>query len=156
MAKKSKKTDDGSITENRKARFNYQIIDTYEAGIELTGTEVKSIRAHKININQGFITIRDNQSWLHNVDIAEYKEGNQFNVDSLRRRRLLLHKREILKLAEADATKGTSIVPLKVYIKKQFVKILIGVGVGKTNVDKRQTIKDRDMQRELGRNNKLR
>ena len=156
MAKKAKKIDDGSITENRKARFNYAITDTYEAGIELVGTEVKSIRAHKININQGFITIRDNQAWLHNVDISEYKEGNQFNVDSLRRRRLLLHKKEILKLADADATKGTSIVPLKVYIKKQFVKVLIGVGVGKTNVDRRQTIKDRDMQRDLGRINKLR
>lgn len=155
MAKNSKKTE-GSITENRRARFNYQITDTYEAGIELAGTEVKSIRSHKININQGFITIRDNQAWLHNVDISEYKEGNQFNVDSLRRRRLLLHKREILKLAEADATKGTSIVPLKVYFKKQFVKVLIGVGVGKSNVDKRQTIKERDIQRELGRNNKLR
>lgn len=155
MAKNSKKTE-GSITENRRARFNYQITDTYEAGIELAGTEVKSIRSHKININQGFITIRDNQAWLHNVDISEYKEGNQFNVDSLRRRRLLLHKREILKLAEADATKGTSIVPLKVYFKKQFVKVLIGVGVGKSNIDKRQTIKERDTQRELGRNNKLR
>lgn len=145
---------DNPYATNRRANFNYAITDTYEAGIELTGTEVKSVRLGQVTIGDGYVTIRAGQAWLNNVNIAEYSAGNQFNVDQLRRRRLLLHKQEIKKIAEADATKGMAIVPLRVYLKKGFVKVLIGVGTGKQQFDKRETIKRRDQDRELGRINK--
>ncbi|MDR2661167.1 MAG: SsrA-binding protein SmpB [Lactobacillaceae bacterium] len=150
MAKK-KQVDSNVLAQNRKASFNYSITDTYEAGMQLTGTEIKSVRAGQINISEGYVTIRNNEAWLNNVNISEYKQGNQFNVDPLRRRKLLLHKNEIKKLQVADETSGKAIVPLRVYMKKGFAKILIGIGIGKRTIDKRQTIKERDIKRETNR-----
>ena len=148
MAKK-KQVDNNVLAQNRKASFNYTIGETFEAGIQLTGTEIKSVRAGQINISLGFITIRNGEAWLNNVDIAEYKQGNQFNVDSNRRRKLLLHKKEIVKLQSEDEQKGKTIIPLKVYLKRGFAKVLIGIGTGKNNYDKRQTIKNRDIERDV-------
>jgi SsrA-binding protein len=148
---KKKQVDSNVLAQNRKASFNYSITDTYEAGMQLTGTEIKSVRAGQINISEGYVTIRNNEAWLNNVNISEYKQGNQFNVDPLRRRKLLLHKNEIKKLQVADETSGKAIVPLRVYMKKGFAKILIGIGIGKRTIDKRQTIKERDIKRETNR-----
>ncbi|MBC9118946.1 SsrA-binding protein SmpB [Fructobacillus fructosus] len=150
MAKKKNIQNDALAT-NRKARFNYAIEETFEAGIVLTGTEIKSVRAGQITIGDGFVTIHDGQAYLTNVHIANYEQGNQFNVDPLRSRILLLHKRQIQQLAVLVKEAGVTIVPLKVYMKKGFAKVLIGVGRGKKQYDKRQSIKKRDMERELNR-----
>lgn len=150
MAKKPQNTEK-YLAQNRKARFNYAIEDTFEAGIALTGTEIKSVRAGQITIGDGFVTIHNGQPLLTNVTIAAYAQGNQFNVDPLRTRQLLLHKREINLLSRATAEPGVTIVPLKVYLKHGFAKILIGIGRGKKKYDKRADIKRRDQEREIGR-----
>ena len=124
--------------------------------MELTGTEIKSVRASKITIGDGFIQIRDGQAWLDNVHISPFEQGNRFNHDPLRSRRLLLHKKEIKSLQVAVAQQGKTIVPLKVYLKRGFAKVLIGVATGKRNYDKRETIKKRDQDRELHRTLKKR
>ncbi len=149
MAKKN--VNDNVIAQNRKARFNYNIIDTYEAGIALTGTEIKSVRAGHITISDGFVTVHNKTALLTNVHISTYAQGNQFNVDPLRTRQLLLHKREIVALEKAVQESGITIVPLKVYMKHGFAKVLIGIGQGKKKYDKREDIKRRDQERELGR-----
>ncbi|TYC47954.1 SsrA-binding protein SmpB [Weissella muntiaci] len=151
MAKKKKKQDQNYLATNNKARYNYAIAETFEAGMELTGTEIKSVRASQINIADGFVQVRNGQAWLDNVHISPFAQGNQFNHDPLRSRRLLLHKTEIKKLAELSAQQGKTIVPLKVYLKRGFAKILIGIGSGKHTYDKRETIKRRDQERDLRR-----
>ncbi|CAK8054656.1 SsrA-binding protein SmpB [Eupransor demetentiae] len=148
---KGKDNHDNLLAQNRKARFNYAISETFEAGISLTGTEIKSVRAGQITIGDGFVTIHDGQAILTNVHIAPYENGNQFNVDPLRNRPLLLHKRQIRTLAQAASESGVTIVPLKVYLKHGFAKVLIGIGRGKKQYDKRQDIKKRDQERELQR-----
>ncbi|MFT8324322.1 SsrA-binding protein SmpB [Oenococcus sicerae] len=150
MAKKDKHDD--ALARNRRASFNYLIGETYEAGLQLTGTEIKSVRLGQITIGDAYITIRSNEAFLNNANISPYKQGNQFNPDPLRRRKLLLHKKEIKALDEATAQGGKTVIPLKVYIVKGFAKILIAVGTGKNNYDKRQTLKDRDLKREMNRN----
>ncbi|MBZ6004250.1 SsrA-binding protein SmpB [Leuconostoc gelidum subsp. aenigmaticum] len=148
---KTNKNAGNYLAQNRKARFNYAIEETFEAGMSLTGTEIKSVRAGQITIGDGFITIHNGNAILTNVNIAAYKQGNQFNVDPLRPRQLLLHRREIVSLNKAAIEPGVTIVPLKVYLKHGFAKILIGVGRGKKKYDKREDIKKRDQERELGR-----
>lgn len=150
MAKKKQNTDK-YLAQNRKARFNYTIAETFEAGISLTGTEIKSVRSGQITIGDGFVTIHDGKAILTNVHIASYEQGNQFNVDPIRSRQLLLHKHEIRVLSKAAAEAGVTIVPLKVYLKNGFAKVLIGVGRGKKKYDKREDIKRRDQERELRR-----
>lgn len=154
MAKK-KAHDNNYLATNNKARYSYAIGETFEAGIELTGTEIKSVRASQINIADGFVQIRNGQAWLDNVHISLFTQGNQFNHEPLRSRRLLLHKQEIKKLAEQSAQAGKTILPLKVYLKRGFAKVLIGVGTGKHSFDKRETIKRRDQERDLRRITKL-
>ena len=122
-----------------------------EAGIALTGTEIKSVRERRITLRDGFVQIRHGEAILMNVQISEYLQGNQFNHDPLRNRKLLLHKKEIQKLQEASQNKGITIVPLKVYLKHGFAKVLIGVAKGKHEYDKRETLKKRDQQREIER-----
>ncbi|GAC45842.1 SsrA-binding protein [Pediococcus acidilactici NGRI 0510Q] len=122
-----------------------------EAGIALTGTEIKSVRERRITLRDGFVQIRHGEAILVNVQISEYLQGNQFNHDPLRNRKLLLHKKEIQKLQEASQNKGITIVPLKVYLKHGFAKVLIGVAKGKHEYDKRETLKKRDQQREIER-----
>lgn len=152
---KKQKTEDNLLATNKKASHDYQIEDTMEAGLELTGTEIKSVRARRLNLKDGFVRIRNNQAYLENVHISEYKQGNQFNHDPLRNRRLLLHKKQIQYLQEFQQEKGMAIVPLKVYLKRGFAKVLIGLGRGKHNYDKRETIKRRDQDRELARLTKI-
>ena len=151
MAKRKEAPDANLMAQNKKARHDYSILETYEAGIALTGTEIKSIRARRINLQDGFAQIRNGQAWLMNVHISEYAQGNQFNHDPLRNRKLLLHKKEIAKLAGVTQDKGITLVPLKVYLKKGFAKVLLGVAKGKHEYDKRETIKKRDQDRQIER-----
>jgi len=139
---------------NREARFNYFIVDEIETGIVLTGTEVKSIRDGKCQLKDSYATLRNNEVYLLNMHINEYKEGNLFNHDPKRTRKLLLHKSEIKKLHDKVKLEGLTLVPLKLYFKKNKVKLLIGICKGKKNFDKRETIKERDLQREARKNQK--
>ena len=137
---------------NKRAKFDYFIEEEYEAGIELTGTEIKSIRDGKCNIKDSYGIVRNGEIFLLNMYIAEYKEGNIFNHNETRSRKLLLHKKEIKKINEAINTNGLTIVPLKLYFKDNKLKVLLGVCRGKKNYDKRETIKERDIKREVEKN----
>ncbi|MDY5059083.1 MAG: SsrA-binding protein SmpB [Bacilli bacterium] len=141
---------------NRKARYDYEIEDTYEAGIVLTGTEIKSIRMGKVNIKDSYAIIRNNEIYLLNTHISLYEEGNRFNHDEDRTRKLLLHKKEILKLKDKLEIEGYTLVPLKIYFVKNKAKVLIGVAKGKKNYNKKETIKERDIQREMEKSLKYR
>ena len=134
---------------NRKAKFDYQIISEIEAGIVLTGTEIKSIRNGKANIKDCYGIIKDNEVFLLNMHISQYEQGNIFNHDETRTRKLLLHKKEILKLNDAIRLQGYTLVPLKLYFKKNKAKILLGLCKGKKTYDKRETIKERDINRSI-------
>ncbi|EGZ31190.1 ssrA-binding protein [Malacoplasma iowae] len=133
---------------NKKANFNYTISDTYEAGIELKGVEVKSLQSKNASINESYITFIKNEAFIINMHIAPYENGNIFNVDQDRRRKLLLHKHEIIKLQLQIKKDSITLVPLKVYWKRNKIKVLIGLAKGKNVVDKRNTIKERDAKRE--------
>lgn len=134
---------------NRKAKFDYEIIDTIEAGIVLTGTEIKSIRNGHAQLKDSYAIIRNNECYLLNAHISIYKEGNRFNHDETRTRKLLLHKKEILKLHDKITLDGYTLVPLKLYFNKNRAKILLGIAKGKKNYDKREAIKKRDTEREI-------
>lgn len=136
---------------NKKAYFDYEILKEYEAGLELFGTEIKSIRKGSVDLRDSFVTIKDNEAYVLNIYVAKYDEGNRFNHDERRTRKLLLHKSEIKKLKEARQEDGISIIPLKVYIKKNHAKVLIGLAKGKKLYDKRESIKKRDLEREQKR-----
>ena len=139
------------LAQNRKARHDYFVTETVEAGLVLTGTEIKSIRERRINLQDGFAQVRNNEAWLMNVHINEYVQGNRFNHDPLRNRKLLLHKKQIHRLGLAAQDKGTTLIPLKVYLKHGFAKVLIGVAHGKREFDKRETIKRREQDRQIAR-----
>jgi|SRR5699024_3100950 len=139
------------LAQNRKASHDYYILDTVEAGVSLTGTEIKSVRAARINLKDGFAQIRNDEAWLMNVHISPYDQGNQFNHDPLRNRKLLLHKKEIKRLEQETSKKGVTLVPLKVYLKHGFAKVLLGIAQGKRDYDKRESIKRRDQEREIQR-----
>ena len=139
------------VAKNRKARFNYEILETYEAGIELKGTEVKSVRASKVNLTEGFISIDNGEAFLKQVHISPYEQGNIFNVDPVRVRKLLLHKREIKKLIGETAQKGFTLVPLSMYLKNGKVKLSVGLARGKNIHDKRQDMAKKDAQRSIER-----
>ena len=137
------------ITENKKAYFNYYIEKTYEAGIVLTGTEIKSLKNGNANIKDSYAVIKNDEIFLLNMHISEYTEGNIFNHDETRTRKLLLHKKEILKLKNKIDLNGLTIVPLKIYFVKRHAKVLIGLARGKKVYDKRENIKKRDVEREI-------
>lgn len=139
---------------NRKAKFDYEIVETIEVGIVLTGTEVKSIRNGQAQLKDSYAIIRNNEAYLLNMHISEYKEGNIFNHDETRTRKLLMHKREIKKLNDKIKIEGYTIVPLKMYFVKNHVKVLLGIAKGKKNYDKREAIKKRDIDREIRKNMK--
>lgn len=139
------------ITKNRKARFNYEILEKYEAGIELKGTEVKSIRDGKINISDGYASIDRGECILKQVHISPYEQGNIFNVDPVRNRKLLLHKREIRYLLGKTKELGHSLIPLSVYLKRGLVKVELALCKGKKVHDKRRTIAERDTKRHIER-----
>ena len=134
---------------NRKARYDYEILEEIECGIVLKGTEIKSIRAGKANIRDSYAIIKNGEVFLLNTHIDTYEQGNIFNHDETRTRKLLLHKKEILKLKDKLNTQGYTLIPLKIYIKKGMAKVLLGVAKGKKNYDKRETIKKRDIERQI-------
>ncbi|MFZ5640875.1 MAG: SsrA-binding protein SmpB [Bacillota bacterium] len=135
--------------ENRKARHDYHIEEVYEAGIELKGTEVKSLRAGKANLKDSFALVRNGEVFVHNMHISPYEQGNRFNHDPTRVRRLLLHKHEINKLIGATQREGLTLVPLKVYFKNGRAKMALALGKGKKLYDKRQDMAERDARREV-------
>lgn len=141
---------------NRQARFNYTILEEVEAGMVLKGTEVKSIKDGRANIKDSYAIIKNGEMFLLNMHISEYKEGNIFNHDETRTRKLLLHKHEILKLRDKVELQGLTLVPLKVYFVKNKAKVLIGLAKGKKTYDKRETMKERDIQRNIQKNYKVR
>lgn len=141
---------------NRQANHNYFVIDTYEAGIALTGTEIKSIRMGKCNIKDSYAIIKNNEIFLLNTHISAYDKGNIFNHEETRTRKLLLHKKEILKLMNNVNLDGYTLIPLKIYFVKGRAKVLLGVCKGKKNYDKKETLKERDIQREIAQNTKFR
>lgn len=137
--------------QNKKANFDYFIEETIECGIELKGTEIKSLRKGSADLRDTFALIRNGEVYLVNMYIAKYEEGNRFNHQERRTRKLLLHKREIRKLKEKIEREGYSLVPLKAYFVNNKFKILLGIGKGKKLYDKRETIKERDLKRESQR-----
>lgn len=139
------------ILKNKKARFEYEILDTYEAGIVLKGTEVKSIRQKKVNIQESYARIYKGEVYLVGMNISLYEMGNYFNHEPLRERKLLLHKYEIKKLIGKLNERGYTLVPLRMYIKNGKVKLELGLARGKNTHDKRRTIQDRDMKRDMQR-----
>ena len=139
------------VSTNRKARHDYFIEETYEAGIALVGTEVKSIRQGKISIKDGYAQVENGEVFLYNVHISPYEQGNIFNRDPLRARKLLLHKNEIRKLIGYVQQKGYALVPLSFYLKDGLVKVELGVGIGKRKYDKRQVLAKKDAERRIER-----
>lgn len=139
------------IAQNRKARHDYTVVDTMEAGIVLQGTEIKSIRNGRINLKDGFARIRNDEAYLLNVHISPYEQGNIFNHDPLRTRKLLLHKKQIAKLIAETKNTGITIIPLKVYIRNGYAKVLIGLAKGKKQYDKREDLKRKEINREISR-----
>jgi SsrA-binding protein len=148
---KTETTDIKVIATNRKARYEYHISDSVEAGIALVGTEVKSIRAGNVNFQDSFAMVKDGELLLMSLHISPFDKGNIFNHDPVRVRKLLVHKKEIRRLAESVNEKGYTLIPLRIYLKGRRVKIEIGVAKGKKTYDKREAIKERDVKRELQR-----
>jgi SsrA-binding protein len=141
-----------TVAENRKARFSYEVLDTIEAGLVLTGTEVKSLRQGQANIQDSYASVEGGEIWLINSYLPEYLQANRFNHEPRRRRKLLLNKREMAKLSQSVDREGMTLVPLKVYFNdKGRAKLLLAVGRGKKLHDKRETEKQRDWSREKGR-----
>lgn len=152
MAPKKNQSTNKFIAENRKARFDYEIKEVFEAGIMLKGTEVKSLRNGEANIAESYASYENDEMWLINSYVPEYLEANKFNHEPRRRRKLLLHAKEIVKLANGVNREGMTIVPLKLYFNDQGrAKIQIGLAKGKNVADKRQTAKTRDWNREKAR-----
>lgn len=149
-----RKSDPNSkiAAENRKARFSYEVIDTYEAGLALTGTEVKSLRGGHANIAESYASMEGGELWLINSYLPEYLQANRFNHEPRRRRKLLMKKKEMAKLSQAVERQGMTMVPLKIYFNDRGrAKLLLALARGKNVADKRQTEKDRDWAREKGR-----
>ncbi|GGC82115.1 SsrA-binding protein [Thalassobacillus devorans] len=140
-----------AIAQNRKASHDYFIEETFEAGMVLQGTEIKSIRAKRVNLKDSFATIRKGEVFLHNMHISPYEQGNRYNHEPTRTRKLLLHRKEIDRLIGATQQEGYSLVPLKIYIKNGVAKVLLGLGKGKKKYDKRQVLKEKQMKRDIDR-----
>ncbi|MBA9026824.1 MULTISPECIES: SsrA-binding protein SmpB [Bacillaceae] len=139
------------LAQNKKAYHDYFIEETFEAGIVLQGTEIKSIRAGKANLKDSFAKIDRGELYLHNMHVSPYEQGNRYNHDPLRTRKLLLHRKEINKLIGETKETGYTIVPLKVYLKNGFAKVLIGLGKGKKQYDKREDLKRKEAKRDIER-----
>ena len=139
------------VAQNKKARHDYSIVDTIEAGIVLTGTEIKSVSAARIQLKDGYAQIKNGEAWLINVHIAPFEQGNIWNQDPDRTRKLLLKKKQITKLQNDLKGTGMTLVPLKVYLKNGFAKVLLGIVKGKHDYDKRESIKRREQERDIKR-----
>ncbi|HBZ10834.1 MAG TPA: SsrA-binding protein SmpB [Bacillus bacterium] len=139
------------VAQNRKAGHDYFIEDTYEAGIVLQGTEIKSIRAGRVNLKDSFARIQNGEVFIHNMHISPYEHGNRYNHDPIRTRKLLLHRKQINKLIGETKEAGYTLVPLKLYMKNGFAKMLIGLGKGKKQYDKREDLKRKEAKRDIER-----
>ena len=145
------KNTDTLVAQNKKAYHDYFVDDTYEAGISLFGTEVKSVRQGKVNLKDSYVSVKTGEAFLIGAHISPYEKGNIFNRDPLRSRKLLLHKKEISKLIGLTSQEGYTLIPLKMYFKGSYVKVLLGVCRGKKNYDKREDIARRDAKRDMDR-----
>jgi len=139
------------VARNRKARHEYEILDTYEAGLALRGPEVKSLRAGGVAFRDAFARVDNGEVWLHNLHISPYEQANQFNVDPVRTRRLLLNRQEIRQLAVKTEEKGLTLIPLEIYFQRGYAKLQLAIGRGKKLHDKRETLKRRQQDREARR-----
>jgi SsrA-binding protein len=139
------------VAQNRRARHDYTILDTVEAGLVLKGVEVKSLRTGKASLAEAYATVEDGEAFIRQMHIPPYDQGNRWNQDPIRRRKLLMHRREIDRMAEAIEQKGQTLIPLKLYFSKGRAKVLIGIAKGKKTYDKRHAMADRDAQREIAR-----
>jgi SsrA-binding protein len=152
MAKKGKrKAAPGDVATNRQASFRYELIDRWEAGLQLQGSEVKSLRAGRVQLKDGYAALQDGEVWLHNVHIAPYEPASRENHEAERPRKLLLHRREIERLIGSTAEKGLTLVPTRMYFKGPRAKVEIALARGKDVGDKRRAMKDRDQKREIER-----
>ncbi|QVL56968.1 MAG: SsrA-binding protein SmpB [Simkaniaceae bacterium] len=145
------KKNESELVSNRRARHDYEILETYEAGISLQGTEIKSLRNHGGSLQDAFVLITKGEAWLKNASIAPYSFGNVHNHEERRDRKLLLHKKEIYKLKRSTDQKGLTIVPLSIYLSKGKAKVRIGIARGKKQHDKRSAIKEREQKRSVER-----
>ncbi|WP_040224675.1 SsrA-binding protein SmpB [Bhargavaea cecembensis] len=139
------------LAQNKKAGHDYFIEETIEAGIVLQGTEIKSVRNGKVQLRDAFVRIRNNEAWISNMHISPYEQGNRFNHDPLRSRKLLLHKKQINELIGKTKEQGSAIIPLKMYVKNGYAKVLIGIAKGKKKYDKREDLKKKEAKREMER-----
>jgi SsrA-binding protein len=146
-----KRTGEKTIADNRRARFDYELLERVEAGVVLTGTEVKSLREGRATLAQSWADIRDGEVWLNGMEIAVYAQGNRMNHEPTRNRKLLLHRREIDRLDASLREKGLTLVPTRLYFKDGRVKVEIALARGKNVLDKRRTIADRDAKRQIER-----
>ncbi|MDO5301850.1 MAG: SsrA-binding protein SmpB [Tissierellia bacterium] len=146
-----KKNKPGTLARNKRASYDYFLEEHYEAGLELKGTEVKSIRQGKVSLNESFCIVKNGEVFIEGMNVTPYEQGNRFNVDPLRTRKLLLHRREIAKLERDKKLKGHAIVPISLYLKNGRVKLSIASGRGKKNYDKRESIKEREVDRKIRR-----
>ena len=137
------------ISQNKKARHDYFIEETYEAGMKLMGSEIKSIRQGKVNLSDSYVTFKDGEAFILNMHISKYDYSNRFNHDETRTRKILLHKNEILKLFGKTREQGYAVIPLKVYLKDGLAKVEVGLAKGKKDYDKRQTLKEKDAQKRM-------
>ena len=144
-AAKPPPTNNRTIAVNRQARFNYEILDQYEAGLALTGTEIKSVRAGRVDLREAYARPQQGELWLLNAHIAQYDAGSIYNHDPRRPRKLLLHREEIRKLSDEVAQKGLTLVALRLYIKNHVAKLEVGLARGKRQYDKRRAIRDREL-----------
>ncbi|MFN8589543.1 MAG: SsrA-binding protein SmpB [Candidatus Eisenbacteria bacterium] len=144
-------SSDRLIAQNRRAHHDYEILDTIEAGLVLAGTEVKSLRVGKASLAESYASVENGEVWVRQMHIPPYEQGNRWNLDPVRTRKLLLHREEIAKLHRAIAQKGHTLVPLKLYFHKGRAKLLLGIARGKKSHDKRHSIADRDAKREIAR-----
>jgi len=149
-------TEQKNLASNRKARHDYDILETFEAGMVLTGSEIKSIRAGKIQLRDGYAFVQKGEVWLENVNISPYDSAGRDNVLPLRRRKLLLHKREIDRIYGKTQERGLTLIPLEVYLNRGYAKIRLGIAKGRRQYDKRQAITERETDREVERARKTR
>ena len=147
----TEESQDKLVAQNRRARYDYEVLDTIEAGLVLAGTEVKSLRNGKASLQEAFATIDNGEVWVRQMHIPPYEQGNRWNLDPVRARKLLLHRLEIVKLHRSVAQKGNTLVPLKLYFSRGRAKLLLGICKGKKTHDKRAAIADRDAKREVSR-----
>ena len=145
-----------TVAQNRKARHDYFVEESFECGLELRGTEVKSIRLGKCNLKDSYASVEKGEMWVHGMHISPYEKGNIFNTDPMRPKKLLMHKAEIRKLEQAIMQKGLTLVPLSVYLKQGRMKLQLGLCKGKKNYDKREATAKRDASREMDRAMKAR